>query len=107
LHASQQERVPLRTLLPGSNYASDEEAYAGSFIHPYVSKYYPDNWPSTEVVSMGVERFASAATILDFYLRDRAALKGTGGAVEKEPVLGHFPFVLGLVRDRATRGKAE
>jgi len=42
----------------GAGYREDEVAYPGDFLHPYMGKYYEDG--STEVISMGIQHFASA-----------------------------------------------
>jgi uncharacterized protein YukE len=66
--ATLQQQVSLRSLT-GLAYASHEKAYPDHFIDPYVGKVYNDN--STEVLSMGLEHFVDAKSMLKLYRKDR------------------------------------
>ncbi|MCX4030380.1 hypothetical protein H0A36_25925 [Endozoicomonas sp. SM1973] len=59
---------PLQELAGNTNYRSDEKAYPDSFINPYVGKYYADG--STEVMSMGLEHFASSVKLYELFNND-------------------------------------
>lgn len=69
----------LSDLQPGSKYREDEVAYPDAFVSPYVGKSYGYNY--TEVVSMGIERFATPELMEEFYTQDRE----------------HFEFILGVL----------
>lgn len=69
----------LRQLTGIKGYKSDEMALPDEFIDPYVGKLYKDR--STEVISMGVERFTSSENMQKF--RD------------KDPE--HFHYILGVI----------
>lgn len=71
---------PLNDLIPDALYHADEKAKPDNYCHPYVGKVYRDG--STEVISMGLERFYSAQSMLDFYNEDRE----------------HFQFIMGVIR---------
>jgi SPP1 gp7 family putative phage head morphogenesis protein len=73
------EQQKLNKLTDGF-YRDDELALPDKYIHPYVGKVYSDG--STEVISMGLERFSSPEAMRDFYQQDRE----------------HFQFVLGVIR---------
>ena len=70
----------LNEIVPGTRYSSDELAYRGKFINPYVGKVYDTG--NTEVISMGLEHFAD---------EDRMAKLAS-----KDP--DHFALVLGIIR---------
>jgi hypothetical protein len=72
--------VRLKTLVPGSGYGPDEKAFPDKFINPYVGKWYGDG--STEVISMGLEQFATPELMQRFY--------------ENDP--DHFFLILGMLR---------
>jgi hypothetical protein len=74
------EAVPLNDLVENGRYKADEKAKPGNYIHPYVGKVYPDG--STEVISMGIERFHSAKSMLELYEQNRE----------------HFQFIMGVIR---------
>lgn len=59
---------PLRELTGNSHYRGNEVAYPDSFINPYVGKYYHDG--CTEVMSMGLERFASPIKLHELLNKD-------------------------------------
>ncbi len=61
-------------------YPAGEVAYPGNWVHPYVGKIY-ENAPSTEVISMGMERFASPRDMAEFYFKDKE----------------HFALILGII----------
>ncbi|MBO3459959.1 hypothetical protein [Aetokthonos hydrillicola] len=71
---------PLNNLVKDGRYDDDEIAKPGNYINPYVGKVYRDG--STEVISMGIERFHSSQSMLDFYNEDRE----------------HFQFIMGVIR---------
>lgn len=71
----------LRKITGSNNFDLDEVAYPGNFISPYVGKIYPN---STEVVSMGLERLSTPASIQSFYRQDP----------------DHFFYVLGLISEK-------
>ena len=71
---------PLNNLVKDANFDAHEKAKPGNYIHPYVGKVYSDG--STEVISMGIERFHSSESMLDFYEQDRE----------------HFQFIMGVIR---------
>lgn len=66
----QPEIKELKTLIPG--YVSDEKAFQDKYIDPYVGRIYPPylGRPVSEVVSVGVEHFASPRKMTELYLKD-------------------------------------
>jgi hypothetical protein len=64
-------------------------AYPGNWINPYVGKVY-DDYPSTEVVSMGLEQFASPRAMAQFYLKDKEHFALTLGIIESLQVPEHL-----------------
>ena len=62
-------------------YPAGEVAYPGNWVHPYVGKIY-ENSPSTEVISMGIERFASPRDMAEFYFKDKEHFALTLGIIE-------------------------
>jgi hypothetical protein len=56
--------APLNELVAGASFDACEQAYPGEFLHPYVGKVYSGR--ETEVVSMGLEQFASAEKLASF-----------------------------------------
>jgi len=79
--STSKEPKPLSEINPGTNYRSDEMAYEGKFISPYVGKYYGPYHEYSEVVSMGLEHFAQPETLKRLYNKDK----------------DHFYFVLGAI----------
>ena len=65
----------------GGPYDKDEMALPGRYLSPYVGKVYKHG--STEVCSMGLERFVSAEAMLEFWKQDKS----------------HFQFIWGVVRN--------
>jgi hypothetical protein len=57
----------MNSLTNSTKYQSNEMGYPGKFLHPYVSKVYPN---STEVISMGLEHFSSPLLMSKFYKED-------------------------------------
>lgn len=80
-------RTRLSELMPEGNFDDDEYVIPGNFIHPYVGKTYP--YRSTEVVSMGVERFSSPEAMRDFFIADE----------------GHFTLTLGEIVHSQNKGE--
>jgi hypothetical protein len=82
--------VSLREIAPFSNYGKEEVAFPGTYIDPYVGKFYDhsgvrarEEWNTpTEVISVGLENFASFDTMAGFYRKDRE----------------HFLLILGMLR---------
>ena len=70
----------MKTLIPGVGYTDDELALPDHFFDPYVGRVY--EWGSTEVFSMGLERFESAESMVNFLADDEE----------------HFALVLGALR---------
>ena len=68
----QPEIKELKTLDPTGGYGSDEKAFQDKYIDPYVGRIYPPylGRPISEVVSVGVEHFASPRNMAELYLRD-------------------------------------
>jgi hypothetical protein len=59
----------LNSLVKTNRYESDEKAYPGNFgLGAYVGKYISSR--NTEVISMGLERFSSPASMVEFYQKD-------------------------------------
>ena len=77
--ATSDKPVKLSALDPFAGYKDDEVALPGRFIHPYVGKVYARG--STEVISMGLERFSRPSDMADFYRKDRE----------------HFLLILGML----------
>jgi chaperonin cofactor prefoldin len=77
--ASSDTPVKLRSLAPGRGYRNDEQALPGKFINLYVGKVSSSG--STEVISMGLERFSRPSDMRDFYSKDRE----------------HFLLILGML----------
>jgi len=69
----------LSKLTGNSDYGDNEVAYPDKFISPYVGKVYRDN--ATEVVSTGLEHFASAAKMVKLYKADKEHFYLTIGAI--------------------------
>jgi len=65
----------------GRGYDANERAIPGNFVDKYVGTIYPHR--STEVVSMGIEHFATEDGMLNLYNQDRE----------------HFDFILGVLRN--------
>jgi hypothetical protein len=74
------EAKKLNDLDSSRRYKESEYAKPDHFISAYVGKVYPDG--STEVVSMGLERFSSPELMAQLYSEDRE----------------HFKFILGLIK---------
>lgn len=74
----------LKTLDPSGGYGSDEKAFQDKYIDPYVGKIYPPylGRPISEVVSVGVQHFASPRKMTELYLIDPS----------------HFELSLGIVK---------
>ena len=70
-------------------YPAGEVAYPGNWVHPYVGKIYK-NSPSTEVISMGIERFASPKDMAEFYFKDKEHFALTLGIIESLKVPEHL-----------------
>ncbi|MBD1995311.1 hypothetical protein H6G00_01530 [Leptolyngbya sp. FACHB-541] len=75
-------REKLKKLDPIRKYEDDEVAFAGRYLTPYVGKDYGSS--ATEVMSMGLERFADEEAMTYFYNGDRQ----------------HFFYTLGALRIR-------
>lgn len=75
------EPEPLSKLSSNKNYGPDEVARPDKFIDPYVGKVYPDG--STEALSMGIEKFTTRKSMLDFYKADKE----------------HFLLIVGILND--------
>ena len=73
--------VKLSKLTPGINYSDDEVAYPDKFIDPYVGKDYKG--AGTEVISTGLEHFASPKSMANLYNKDKE----------------HFYLLLGMIGD--------
>jgi|GEM_PF-7098012 len=80
----------LNEIMGTKAYRETEIAFPDTFINPYVGKVYATRkngkaeiLPTTEVVSMGVERFSDAKSMVDLYIKDP----------------DHFKFVLGAIRN--------
>jgi hypothetical protein len=67
--------------LTGINYGNDEVALKDKFIDPYVGKIYGSKGSSTEVISMGVEKFHDPNSMRNFHRQDPE----------------HFHYVLGVL----------
>lgn len=91
----------LRELSPGLKYESDEYAFPGDFLDPYVGKPYtaggyatdPTNWRASEVVSMGFEylyRWTRGSTGGIQYLGGYRLL-----ALHRD----HLRYILGLIME--------
>lgn len=83
--AKGRKTIPLRKL---SNlaYNRDEYAFPDNFFDPYVGKFYSSG--STEVVSMGLQQFASESTILHLFENDREHLElVVGMAAQRDPAV--------------------
>lgn len=72
--------IKLNDLLNTDVYRDNEIAFPDYFFDAYVGKDYGSS--TTEVLSMGLENFISAKSLLDFWLKDRE----------------HFRLILGLLR---------
>jgi hypothetical protein len=66
--------------LTGRNYRDDEIAYPDKFISPYVGKITNTGY-SSEVISMGLERFSSPKAMQEFYKADPEHFYFTLGAM--------------------------
>jgi len=62
-----------------NSYNEDEKALPGRYIHPYVGKIYKEG--HTEVISVGVEHFASPRLMRELYQKDKE----------------HFHYALGVL----------
>jgi hypothetical protein len=71
--------APLNSLQKNASYHEDEIARPDKFVDPYVGKLYEDK--ATEALSMGVERFSTPQSMLDFYKADREHFLITIGAL--------------------------
>jgi hypothetical protein len=60
--------VRLNRLVPESNYDDSELAVPDKFSNPYVGKVYNDG--ATEVMSMGLERWSSPASLSNHFIQD-------------------------------------
>ena len=74
------EPVKLSQLVPKDQYKDDEVALEDTFVNPYVGKIYPDM--ATEVLSMGLEHFASPELLTKLYQRDPEHVFLTLGAIQ-------------------------
>lgn len=59
---------PLNDIIGKKLYNPTEEAFEGAFINPYAGTFYSDK--STEMLSMGMERFTTSNKAMSFYLED-------------------------------------
>lgn len=75
------EEMKLKDITGNPSYGNSEKAIPGDFINPYVGKVYKSG--STEVLSVGAERFHSKTTAKNFIERDRE----------------HFLFTVGVLND--------
>jgi hypothetical protein len=71
--------VPLNKLVEGGGYDDDEVAVPDKFIAPYVGKVYSNN--TTEVISMGLEHFATPNQMRQLHEQDKE----------------HFHLILGML----------
>lgn len=71
----------LKDIFPKQGYDDWERVLEDEFISPYVGKIYEDG--DTEVVSMGLEQFSNAQTIMQFFLKDPE----------------HFKFIFGMIKE--------
>lgn len=71
----------LSEITGNKNYRDKEVALPDKFISPYIGKIYGKRGTPTEVISMGVERFHSAESMMNFYLQDPEHFKFTLGAI--------------------------
>jgi len=60
--------VGLDQLLPGSPYSPRDKALGGAFIETYMGRHYRGGF--TEILSMGLERFHSKQSALEFFNQD-------------------------------------
>ena len=69
-HSGQKKAEPkkLSEILEDPNYRDDEIAFEDDFVHPYVGKVYEHD--STEVLSLGTERFSSTSEMMELYRED-------------------------------------
>lgn len=74
------EPVKLSQLVRKDQYKDDEVALEDTFVNPYVGKIYPDL--ATEVLSMGLEHFASSELLAKLYQRDPEHVFLTLGAIQ-------------------------
>jgi hypothetical protein len=75
------EPVKLSTLVPKGDYQDDEVALEDSFADPYIGKQY--NYGATEVLSVGLDHFASPERFIKLYQQDPEHVFLTLGALEK------------------------
>ncbi len=66
--ATAERPVPLSRLVPDAGYGPEERALPDHFVTPYVGRLYDDG--GTEVLSTGLERFASGFSMADLYADD-------------------------------------
>lgn len=74
---------PLRSLIPGANYGSQEIAYPDNFISPYVGKKYKDDPgnDATEALSVGIQHFTDAQNMKKLYQKDPEHFYLTVGSI--------------------------
>lgn len=70
----------LNKLVPEGKYKDDEVALEDTFVDPYVGKVYPDL--ASEVLSMGLEHFASEKLLTRLYTQDPEHVFLTLGAIK-------------------------
>ncbi len=70
----------MRELTGDIRYGEDEKGYPDKFLHPYVGTYYKDG--ATEVLSVGLELFASPTRMQEMYNADSE----------------HFALILGILK---------
>jgi len=66
--ATSKSTRPLNDIIGKKLYDPREEAFEGVFINPYAGTVYSDK--STEMLSMGIERFTTSSKAMSFYLED-------------------------------------
>lgn len=71
----------LKDITGNKNYRDDEIAMEDKFVTPYVGKIYGKKGAPTEVISMGIERFATPELMAKFYLKDEEHFYFTLGAL--------------------------
>ena len=81
LRATSHVPTRLSELTGNKGFGDEEIALKDSFIHPYVGKLYGGRGSPTEVISMGLEHFATPSLMYNLYTKDPK----------------HFEYILGVI----------
>jgi hypothetical protein len=78
--------LPLQQLIPNTSYAASVTGFQGGYLEPYIGRYYGDGY--TEVISMGLERFAQRRRARQAFAEDGSYMLALLEALQRPPAIG-------------------